>query len=184
MYLIVDSTRNYRYDQPVAPRDDTVPEPPLGVLRWPTFGLGQLYRSAHALIGARLAVVDESLRTYYVLATLAEHGELSQQQVCDRIEMDRSDMVRLIDDLERRHHVVRTRDPDDRRRHRLTITASGQKALRRCEAILADATDDVFANLSDDERRTLHRLTLRALGQPDEILELAVPDTARTVAQG
>ena len=61
-------------------------------------------------------------RTYYVLATLAEYGELSQQQVCDRIEMDRSDMVRLIDDLEARGNVIRGRDPHDRRRYRLTLS--------------------------------------------------------------
>lgn len=154
------------------PSRDDVPAPPLGVLRWPTFGLGQLYRSAHARIGTRLAEVDESLRTYYVLASLAEYGELSQQQVCDRIEMDRSDMVRLIDDLEGRGHVRRTRDRGDRRRYRLTLTASGTQALRRCDAILADATDDVFANLSADDRRTLHRLTLRALGHPDHVLDM------------
>jgi hypothetical protein len=39
-------------------------------------------------------------------------------------------------------------------------------------AILADATDDVFANLSADDRRTLHRLTLRALGHPDHVLDM------------
>ena len=154
-------------------RVDDALEPPLGVLRWPTFGLGQLYRAAHALITARLDAIDESLRTYYVLATLDEHGELSQQQVCDRIDIDRSDMVRLIDDLETRRHVVRTRDPRDRRRHRLTLTASGKKALRRCEALLAEATNDVFANLSDDDRNTLHRLVLRALGHADDVVELA-----------
>jgi MarR family transcriptional regulator, lower aerobic nicotinate degradation pathway regulator len=146
-----------------------VPDRPRRVLRWPTFAMGQLYRAAHARISADLAEVDESLSTYYVLATLSEYGELSQQQVCDHIEMDRSDMVRLIDGLEGRGHVLRGRDPHDRRRYRLTLTASGRTALQRCEEILAAATDDVFANLSGDERRSLHRLTLRALGEPEDV---------------
>jgi DNA-binding MarR family transcriptional regulator len=150
-------------------RDD-VPTPPLRVRRWPTFALGQLYRSAHARISADLAAVGESLSTYYVLATLSEYGELSQQQVCDHIEMDRSDMVRLIDDLEARGNVLRGRDPHDRRRHRLTLTPAGSKALHRCEEILAAATDVVFAHLTADERRTFHRLTLRALDDTDDVL--------------
>jgi len=154
------------------PRRDEVPTPPLGILRWPTFGLGQLYRSAHARLEARLADQDQSLRTYYVLVTLAEHGPLSQQQVCDRIDIDRSDMVRLIDDLEGRGHVERTRDLEDRRRYQLTLTPRGKKAVGRCDAILAAVTDDVLAALSPDERRTLHRLTLRALGYPAEIPDL------------
>ena len=115
--------------------------------------------------------MHESLSTYYVLATLAEYGELSQQQVCDRIEMDRSDMVRLVDDLEARGKVVRARDHDDRRRYRLTLTPEGTNALHRCERALAAATDVVFANLAADERRTLHRLTLRALGDTDDVVQ-------------
>jgi DNA-binding MarR family transcriptional regulator len=164
-----------RWEASLANQSAMVPaKPPISVLQWPTFGLGQLYRAAHAQIGTRLAAIDESLRTYYVLATLGEHGAMSQQQVCNRIDLDRSDMVRLIDDLETRGHVVRTRDPDDRRRHRLTLTASGKKALRRCESVLSDATNDVFANLSADERRNLHRLVLRALGLPDDIVDIVV----------
>lgn len=100
---------------------------------------------------------------------------MKQQQVCDRIEMDHSDMVRLIDDLEARGHVVRTRDPRDRRRYLLPVTPSGRKALSRCDAILAEVTDEVFSALSPDERRSLHRLVLRALGQPEEIADLRAP---------
>ena len=138
--------------------------PPPGILRWPTFGLGQLYRTAHARLEARLAEEGQSLRTYYVMVSLAEHGQLSQQQVCDMIDIDRSDMVRLIDDLEGRKHVRRSRDPDDRRRYQLTLTSHGHKALRRCDEILGAVTDDVFSALTADERRTFHQLTLRALG--------------------
>jgi DNA-binding MarR family transcriptional regulator len=151
------------------------PGPPRGILRWPTFGLGQLYRAAHAQLEARLAGEGESLRTYYVLVSLAEHGQLSQQQVCDRTDIDRSDMVRLIDDLEGRGHLRRRRDPQDRRRYRLTLTPQGKKALRRCDAILAAVSDDVFAALTAGERRTLHQLTLRALGHPPEMAD--GPDT-------
>jgi DNA-binding MarR family transcriptional regulator len=154
----------------VPPRDQA-PTPPLGILRWPTFGLGQLYRSAHARLEARLANEDQSLRTYYVLVTLSEDGPLSQQQVCDRIDIDRSDMVRLIDDLEGRGHAERTRDRNDRRRYQLTLTPRGKKALGRCDAILAAVTNDVLASLSPDERQTLHRLTLRALGHDAEIAD-------------
>jgi DNA-binding MarR family transcriptional regulator len=146
-----------------------VPGPPRGILRWPTFGLGQLYRAAHAQLEAHLAEEGQSLRTYYVLVSLSEHGQLSQQQVCDMTDIDRSDMVRLIDDLEGHKHVRRTRDPDDRRRYRLTLTAQGHKVLRRCDAILGAVTDDVFSALTADERRTFHHLTLRALGHPPEI---------------
>ena len=153
-------------------RSTTPPEPPLGIVKWPTFGMGQLYRAAHGQLEARLAEEGQSLRTYYVLVALAELGPLSQQQVCDRIAVDRSDMVRLLDDLEARRQVRRERDERDRRRHQLTLTALGRKARARCDAILADVTGEVLAALAPDEQRTLHRLTLRALGQPEELANL------------
>lgn len=149
------------------------------MLSWPTFGLGQLYRSAHTLIATRLGTIGEAMRTYSVLAALAEHGELSQQQVCDRIDMGRSDMVRLLDDLETRGHVVRTRDPKDRHRHQVTLTPSGQKSLRRCERLLAAATNEVFSHLSADERRVLHGLVLQTLGHPADVIDLAVTPNRR-----
>jgi DNA-binding MarR family transcriptional regulator len=151
---------------------------PLGVMRWPTFGLGQLYRSAHSRIEARLREVDQSLRTYYVLALLSEDSGISQQEACDRTGLDRGDMVRLIDDLEARGHVKRSRDPDDRRRYQLSLTSRGRTAHKRCDQILAATTDDVFSELSTEERRSLHRLVLRALGQPAAIAdELDARDT-------
>jgi hypothetical protein len=36
---------------------------------------------------------------------------------------------------------------------------------------LAATTDDVFSELTLEERRALHRLVLRALGQPTEIAD-------------
>lgn len=119
-----------------------------------------------------MAEHGQSLRTYYVLASLRELDGLSQQQLGDRIGVDRSDMVRLIDELEGLGQVERARHPSDRRRYRLTLTPRGHKTLVRCEETLAAVTDHVFAALSTDERRTLHRLTLRALRQREEIADL------------
>jgi DNA-binding MarR family transcriptional regulator len=80
-------------------------------------------------------------------------------------------MVRLIDDLEARGHVKRTRDPKDRRRYQLRLTGRGQKARKRCDQILAATTDEVFSELSSEERRSLRRLVLRALGHPAAIAD-------------
>ncbi len=147
------------------------PPRPRGLLQWPTYALGQLYRPAHTRLETALAAEGLSLRAHFVLVCLEEYGEMSQQQACDRLQVDRSDMVALVDSLERRGEVVRRRDTTDRRRYRLSVTPAGRRAVRRTEEVIAAVTGEVFAALSESERRTLHRLTLRALGEPPEIAD-------------
>lgn len=151
---------------------------PRQLLRWPTYALGQLARAAAVRLDTALAEEGLALRTHQVLACLAELGQVSQQQVCDAIEVDRSDMVRLVDRLELLGQVTRDRDAVDRRRHRLRLTPAGWSSLERGERVIARVTDDVLSNLSRAQRRELHRLALRALGEPTDLVPDApeVPD--------
>jgi DNA-binding MarR family transcriptional regulator len=133
--------------------------------------MGQLSRAAATQLDVALAQEGLSLRTHQVLGCLVEFGQVSQQQVCDAIAVDRSDMVRLLDQLEQLGQVVRDRDPADRRRHMLTLTPAGRSALALGERVIARVTDDLLSNLSGTERRTLHRLALRALGEPPDLAD-------------
>jgi DNA-binding MarR family transcriptional regulator len=142
---------------------------PRQLLRWPTYALGQLARAAATQLDDALAREGLSLRTHQVLVCLAEFGQVSQQQVCDAIVVDRSDMVRLLDQLEQLGQVVRDRDRADRRRHLLTLTPTGRSALARGERVIERVTGNVLSNLSGAERRALHRLALRALGETPDL---------------
>jgi DNA-binding MarR family transcriptional regulator len=122
-------------------------------LRWPTYVLGQLHRLGRDQIDAALGARGLSLRSVLVLACLSEDGEWSQQQVADRVAIDRSDMVKLIDQLEALGLVRRRPDPLDRRRHVLSLTAEGQRASRESEQIAQQVTD-----------RTPHAAPLDAAG--------------------
>jgi DNA-binding MarR family transcriptional regulator len=138
---------------------------PWGLLRWPSYAIAQLHRTARARVDAALGEQGLSARSYAVLVCLDEYGELSQQQAGDRVAIDRSDLVKLIDQLEALGQVERRPDFADRRRHVLSLTANGTRALREADQILERLTGEIFANISAAERKTLHRLTLKALGQ-------------------
>jgi MarR family transcriptional regulator, lower aerobic nicotinate degradation pathway regulator len=139
---------------------------PQGLLRYPSYAIGQLHRAAKARLDSALGGQGLSLRTHAVLVCLDEYGELSQQQVADYVGIDRSDLVKLIDQLEARGQVARRPDLADRRRHVLSLTPAGKRAIRQADQIIEQATEDIFGNLSAQELHTLHRLTLRALGEP------------------
>ncbi|MFC5185057.1 MarR family winged helix-turn-helix transcriptional regulator [Actinomadura harenae] len=135
------------------------------LLRWPTYAMGQLHRQALRLIDDALAPEGLSLRDYYVLVCLAEEGEMAQQQVADRLGMDRSDLVKLLDRLEDAGKVTRRRDTNDRRRHVLALTQKGQDAATRTAELCRPATEQLLGRLSEQEQQTLHTLLLKALGE-------------------
>ncbi|MCW7944439.1 hypothetical protein AAW14_21070 [Streptomyces hygroscopicus] len=143
--------------------DASVTRPPV-LLNLPVFALSHLGRVARGATRTAFAHEGLSSRAHFVLLCLHKYGELSQRDLSDRIAMDRSDLVKLIDGLEQSGHLQRRPDPNDRRRHALSISPLGVEALGRGERILHQATDEVLARLSPDERIALHRLVLRALG--------------------
>ena len=137
---------------------------PEDLLRFPTFVLGQLHRSLHTDI-------EEPVRDHRVPVVLDENQDLSQQQVSDASGIDRSDVVRLVDNLEQAGYVVRTRDCADRRRYQLRITRAGKAERKRVDDLSRASSDRLLSALDADERRTLHRLALKALGKPEELAE-------------
>ena len=148
--------------------------PPEALLRSVAFVVSDLHRVGRAQLDAALADEGFTLRMHWILACLKQEGELTQRQVCDVLAVDRSDMVRLVDGLEKRGFVVRRKDAKDRRKHLLTLTEDGEKAVARTQDLVEGTTDRLFADLSAKDRRTLHRLALRALGHPKKYADTDV----------
>ena len=93
-----------------------------------------------------------------VLKAVATLEPVSQREVSERLVLDPSDLVSLVDILEKAGMVERRRDPADRRRHSLEITPGGKTALRRLDAVGRDVNEEVLTPLDDDERAALAHL--------------------------
>jgi len=103
------------------------------------------------------------LRLLMALSYLADHDGAPQQELVDALCMDAKNVVLLLNELEDCGHLIRRRDADDRRRHRVHITAAGRRALERAARAQEDIEDDVLQALDADERATLWRLLTRAV---------------------
>jgi DNA-binding MarR family transcriptional regulator len=86
-----------------------------------------------------------------------------QQGLAEALCMDANNVVLLLNELEDLGYVSRRRDPKDRRRHLVDLTAGGQQALERAEHAQEQIEDDVLQALDPQERATLWRLLTRAL---------------------
>lgn len=103
------------------------------------------------------------LRLLMALSYLGDHDGAPQQELVDALCMDAKNVVLLLNDLEDLGHLVRRRDSEDRRRHRVYITESGRQALERAARVQEAIEDDVLRALDAEERATLWKLLARAV---------------------
>jgi DNA-binding MarR family transcriptional regulator len=103
------------------------------------------------------------LRHLMALSYVNDHDGCPQQDLADAFCMDANNVVLLLNELEQLGYATRVRDPSDRRRHLVQITATGRAALRSAEAAQASIEDEVLAALDARERATLRELLTRAL---------------------
>src|SRR3954471_14512968 len=116
---------------------------------------------------ARLDQLGFDPYDYSVLALLAEGASKAQSSIASALAIDPARLVALLDSLESRGLVTRQRDPEDRRRHVVTITADGLQQLVRLREVAKDADDEFLAPLDAESRETLYRLLLELAAHHD-----------------
>jgi DNA-binding MarR family transcriptional regulator len=117
----------------------------------------QVYRrSSEELLGMHL-------RHLMTLSYLRDHDRSPQQELAEALCMDANNVVLLLNELEDREHIARRRDPDDRRRHLVELTAAGRRALKSAENAQEGIEDEVLRALDPQERAILWQLLTRAL---------------------
>ena len=119
--------------------------------------LGQ--EAMHRLRAAHTAH-DLKPRQFQILGLLHDHGGLPQGELVRTMAVDPSILVTLLNPLEADGLVTRERDPADRRRHLVTLTAAGEKHLASASRAQKDAEDSLFASLNDQQRQQLRGLLL------------------------
>jgi len=98
---------------------------------------------------------------YATLVVLDEGTRETQGEIADVLGYDKGQLVGILDELEERGLVERRRDPNDRRRHLVSMTTGGRRALARLRTLAGRIDDEFLAPLSDEDRETLHTLLLR-----------------------
>ena len=96
-----------------------------------------------------------------VAGLLGERGDLSQRQLIEIMDADKSTMVYLIDELESQGLVERRPDPSDRRAHAVHLTDAGRARLVEAGAVVARVEREFLAPLTARERAQFDTLLRR-----------------------
>jgi DNA-binding MarR family transcriptional regulator len=76
----------------------------------------------------------------------------SQKELSDAMGLDPSDVVGLIDILERAGLVARERDATDRRRYAIVLTPLGRQRAQELRSMVTALNEELLSPLDDDER--------------------------------
>ncbi len=123
--------------------------------------LSRLAGRSYRLVVDRLTSAGVRRDHYAILAALEEFGPVSQATLARRLGIDRSDVVAVLNDLERDGLALRAPDDHDRRRNAISITAAGSRALRSLDDLVDEAQAALLEPLSAKERRQFNDLLQR-----------------------
>ncbi|MFJ3298968.1 MarR family winged helix-turn-helix transcriptional regulator [Streptomyces bacillaris] len=159
-----DATQN-----PVSVTEATAEVP--GVLPEALTGfIGYLLRRVFAQFTTYADGPEDDSRDFLVLDALTGGDWVSQLDLAERLGINRTIMVGVIDRLESRGQVLRTRNPDNRRQYILSLTDRGRAAVETGRRAVAERDARLTAALSAEQVGRLNTLLARLLPEGSQEL--------------
>ncbi len=124
----------------------------------PSLLLAVLGQRAIERIRATLSDHGLKPRQLQILEFLAEHGAVAQRELGERLAIDHSILVTMLNPLESEALIERRRSCTDRRRHNVSITAAGRARQLEAAASVARLEQEILAALPEQGRRQLGEL--------------------------
>jgi len=151
----------------------TSPPLPTLLVSSPGFMVTRLGGETRRRLGEALAKEGLRLSDYSAIALLDELESAPQQALSQTLNIDRSNVVDIVDRLEACGAAERRPDPADRRRYAVRLTRRGRALLERCAAVARAVDDELFGELDEQDREALVHLLGRVAARYDEHVSLA-----------
>jgi DNA-binding MarR family transcriptional regulator len=147
-----------RANVPCVPKDTKAGTPPGIAKRWPTLLMIKLGRITMHRFTEALQPFGIRPRHVAALIELRDSGELPQQSLCGQLHLDPTNLVAILNELEKRGYATRRRDPEDRRRHLVEVSAKGLAVIEKVSEVMDGVEDELLDGLVPAEREQLEAL--------------------------
>src|SRR5947209_16192738 len=126
--------------------------------RWPTLLMIKLGRITMHRFTEALEPFGIRPRHVADLIELRDHGELTQQSLCEELHLDPTNLVAILNELEQRGYATRRRDPEDRRRHLVEVSKKGIAVIDKVSEVMDGVEDELLDGFEPAEREQLEGL--------------------------
>ena len=120
--------------------------------------LGYLTGLASRLLSNTLAArfqaanINMTAEQWGAILILLNKGAITQRQLGEQLCLEKSSVSRLLDGLERRDWIVRTKDPKDSRQKLVTPTPKVLETAERCSSIAKTILKEAQQGLTEQEQ--------------------------------
>jgi DNA-binding MarR family transcriptional regulator len=107
----------------------------------------------------RLVRLGVSMAQFHIMVTLQRNGVMPMSRLADLLGASQSNASGLIDRLEERGYVARTRVPEDRRIVLVQVTEAGSRLIEQNDSLSDELMRDVLGQLDQAELPVIARAT-------------------------
>jgi len=137
--------------------------------------LGHLAGLASRLLSNTLAArfqtadINMTAEQWGAILVLLNGDAMTQGQLGEQLYLEKSSVSRLVDGLERRDWIVRTRDPKDSRHKLVTPTPKVLEAAEHCATIARTVLEDAQRGMTEEERSICLSFLSRIIANLNEV---------------
>lgn len=135
------------------------------------------------LLDQQLLPYDVTSSQFKVLIIVAQFKADTPAELCRHLSLDSGSMTRMLDRLEQKQLIERTRSATDRRQVQLALTAAGKAIADRLPQIGADAMNELLKVLDAEEVAHLERILSKVLIDANDPITIARLSFKHTGAQ-
>ena len=136
----------------------------IGKLRGQLF---RLQRHRYDKAAVRLTVEEAIL-----LNMVNERTNQISQNLAQVTGKNKSVVMRIVDSLESKGLLVRSKNPDDRRENLLTLTEQGEKVIRQYSKIERSLSEDLLAGTAEEDVEAFFRVADVILNNGERLLRV------------
>ncbi len=119
------------------------------------YHMKRAFNVVQADLSRTLTEFDLRMLTYTALVLIVDNPNLSQSKLAAAMDIERANLVVIVDELEQRELIVRDRVPTDRRAYALNATLSGRRLCKKAVAAVVAHESKLFSAMSKKAKTML-----------------------------
>lgn len=114
------------------------------------YHMKRAFNVVQADLNRTLKPFDLRMLTFSALTTIVDNPGLRQSQLADAMDIERPNLVVIVDELERRDLITRDRSEHDRRAYSLKATLAGRQLCEKAVAAVKAHEERLLRGLDDE----------------------------------